>query len=106
VTSFQVVIVKPAVARTELVSSGLSKKLVPLLSAHGTGKWSSGLVSAASASKKASLPPDLKDAPELTVNLLSILNIHHYMLGPHDVETAVRKGQSQKVTGLIADQGV
>ena len=34
--TFHAVIVKPAVTRTELVSSWVSKKLVSLLSAHGT----------------------------------------------------------------------
>ena len=45
-------------------------------------------------------------APELTVDSLSVRNIHDYMLGPHHVETTVRKRQSQEVTDLVADQGV
>ena len=54
---------------------------------------------------KGKLTAGPQHAPELTVDSLSIGNIHDYMLGPHDVETAVWKSQSQKVTGLIADQG-
>jgi ATP dependent DNA ligase domain len=45
-------------------------------------------------------------APELTVDSLSVRNIHDHVLGPHRVETTVRKRQSQEVTDLVADQGV
>ena len=55
---------------------------------------------------KGKLATGPQHAPELTVNLLSVWNIHDDMLGPHYVEAAVRKRQSQEVTDLVADQGV
>jgi hypothetical protein len=91
VTSFHALIVKPAVTRTELVSSYVNKKLVSLFSAYGTGKCSSRLASVAGTSKKGKLATGPQHAPDLTVNSLSVWNIHDDMLGPHHVEMAVRK---------------
>jgi len=54
---------------------------------------------------KGKLATGPQHAPELTVNSLSVWNIHDDMLGPHHVEAAVRKMQSQEVTDLVADQG-
>jgi hypothetical protein len=53
--------------------------------------------------KKSKLAPGPQDAPELTVDSLSVWNIHDDMLSPHHVEAAVRKRQSQEVTGLVVD---